>query len=122
MKKITYWFETYLDQISSVIDKFPFENKAAYCSFMNQQYYLVRNSTRYLALAASMVDLDKSEEFRWWSHHLAEETDHDKTLLKDMRALGHDLLEEILPETRALLGAQYFDIQKNGPDALLGYA
>jgi hypothetical protein len=122
MKSVAQIFDAYIDEISELIDAFPFEDRDSYCQWMNQQYHLVRNSSRYLAMAASVVPIDQSEEFRWWAHHLAEETDHDKTLFKDMRALGHDSKDEMLPETRALIGAQYFDIQKNGADALLGYA
>jgi hypothetical protein len=43
-------------------------------------------------------------------------------LLKDMLTQGYEPQDEPMPEVRALIGSQYYDIQKNGPDALLGYA
>lgn len=122
MKTVSEWFNYYIDEISKIIDSYPFEDRGAYGRWLNQQFYLVQNSTRYLALAASLVDVNDSAEFRWWTHHLKEEVDHDKTVLADMKSIGYESKDEPLPETRALIGSQYFDIQKNGPDTLLGYA
>ena len=81
-------FEQNIGELVKLIDRYPFEDKMAYCGWLNQQYLLVQNSTRYLALAASTVKVDQSDEFRWWAHHLSEELDHDKTLFNDMKALG----------------------------------
>lgn len=115
-------FDAKIDEIAKSIDELCWENKDAYCQWLNQQYYLVQNSTRYLAMAASLVSLNDHEEFRWWAHHLREELDHDKTLLRDMKVLGWTDLQPVCPEVRAMVGAQYYDLQKNGQDALLGYA
>lgn len=115
-------FDSRIEELAKAIDVFPWEEKNLYCQWMNQQFYLVQNSSRYLALAASLVKVEDSKEFHWWIHHLKEELDHDKTLLRDLRELGRDKLDPIFPEIRAIVGAQYYDLQKYGPDALLGYA
>lgn len=122
MNSLSNWFDHYMNQIIELVDRYPFENKDAYAKWMNQHYHLVKNSTRYLAFAASLVELENGEEFKWWAKHLRDETDHDRVLLNDMHSLGYEPKDEPLPETRALIGSQYYDIQKNGPDALLGYA
>ncbi len=119
MKQI---FDYHINLICQEVDVFPWENKELVCKWLNQQYYLVRNSTRYIALAASQVPLEDNQDFKWWAHHLSEEMDHDKTILKDLKVLGRLELDPIFPETRAIIAAQYYDITTFGADALIGYA
>lgn len=119
MKKI---FDDKILQVAKMIDSMNFENKQEYCRWMNQQYYLVQNSSRYLALAASRVPVGESSDFRGWAHHLNEEIDHDLCLITDMKSLGWTHLEPIYPEVRAIIAAQYYDLEVKGPDSLYGYA
>lgn len=120
--KIKELFDFKITEIAQASDQIDWNDKETYCKWMNQQYYLVQNSSRYLAFAASLVNVEKHDDFHWWLHHLREELDHDKTLLKDMKSLGWVQLEPIMPEIRAMVGSQYYDLQKHGPDSLLGYA
>lgn len=114
-------FEKQITKLNKLLDIYPFENKDAYCDWMNQQYYLIQNSTRYLALALSLIQPENSSEFKWWCKHLNEEMDHDKSILRDLKILNYVELKPLTPEMRAVISAQYEDLRKNGPDALLGY-
>lgn len=115
-------FEEQINLLDSVFDNFPVEDKAAYVDWLSQQFFLVQRSTRYLALAASMVETTKHKEFRDWVNHLADELDHDLVVLKDLRFLGFDHQStKPLPEVRALTLAMQQDIETNGPNALFGY-
>ena len=80
-------FDYQISLICQEVDAFDWSDRDLLCKWLSQQFYLVQNSTRYIALAASKVPLDDSQDFRWWSHHLAEEQDHDKTILKDLKNL-----------------------------------
>lgn len=120
--KIKEMFDSKVAEIARMSDMIDWNNKVLYCKWLNQQYYLIQNTSRYLALAASMVKLEKNEEFNNFIHHLNEELDHDKAILKDMRALGWTELEPVSPQIRALIASQYYDIQANGPESLMGYA
>ncbi len=111
-----------IDQLEKVVNIFPFEDKEKYRQWLNQQFYLVQNSTRYLALAASHVGVAERQDFREWVHHLSEEMDHDLLILNDLKKLGNPHSDVIDPITRAMIATQYSDITKFGPNALLGYA
>ena len=118
-------YNTFMQEINSIIelyDAYPFENKGAYGCYLNQQYFLIRYSTRLLALSASMINTTESNEFRWWVKHLQEEIDHDLTILNDMSAIGYTFSDECEPVVRGLSLALFEDIRRHGQDALLGYA
>lgn len=115
-------FTNQIDKLTQLADELRFEDKEFLFHWYSQQYHLVRNSSRYLAFAASKVSLSSAKEFKNWAHHLTEEIDHDLLILKDIQNLGFKEVASILPETRALVAAQYYDIDVNGPNALLGYA
>lgn len=115
-------FSQAIDLLEERVDRFPFEDIDMYCRWMNQQFYLVQNSTRYLALSASKVSATERKEFREWVHHLEEELDHDVLILNDLKRLGRPHSDPIDPITRAMISSQYSDIEKYGANALLGYA
>ncbi len=115
-------FQEEIDRLSVVIKEVPFENKDFYCQWMNQHYHLIQHTTRYLALCASKVDVENEKEFNWWTEHLKEEEGHDIIFIEDMQSLGHVSMAPPLPEVKALLASQYYEIQQNGPDAHLSYA
>ena len=111
-----------IDALEKKFEAFPLEDKEIYRRWMNQQFYLVQNSTRYLALSASKVSPSESKEFREWVGHLSEELDHDQLILHDLKKMGTPHSDRMAPITRALIYTQYQDIIENGPNALLGYA
>jgi hypothetical protein len=122
MNQLEALFQSKIDSLEELILSYPFEDKTKYCEWLSQQYYLVENSTRYLALSASQVKTSNREEFRDWVHHLSEELDHDILILKDLQKLEYHVRDQIFPVTRAIVATQYYDIQNYGPNALLGYA
>jgi hypothetical protein len=123
MNKLTKLFDHCISQIEKQILIYPFEDRDMYCLWMSQQYFLVENSTRYLSLSASKVPTQEKEEFRDWVHHLSEELDHDLLVLKDLEKMSYSMDQvEMNPYTRAIVSTQYYDIETNGPNALLGYA
>lgn len=115
-------FDQRIESLEKTLLEMPWEYREFYAWWANQQYFLIQHTTRYLTLCASKTDLDASAEFRWWSHHLSEEMGHDIVLLKDLEKLGHKFINEPLPEVRAIIAAQYYEIEKYGPDAQLGWA
>ncbi len=121
-KSIYTSFIKEIDSITVLLDKYPFEKKSAYGYFLNQQYFLIRHSTRLLAVSASTIDTANSTEFRWWAKHLQEEIDHDLTILQDMKAIGYKFNDYCEPMVRGLSLALFEDIRRNGQDSLLGYA
>ncbi len=121
-RSVTSLFLNEINSIAVLFDKYPLEKKDAYGYFLNQQYFLIRHSTRLLALSASIIDTEEAKEFRWWAKHLQEEIDHDLSILNDMRSIGYDFNKKCEPTIRALSLALFEDIRRHGQDALLGYA
>jgi hypothetical protein len=122
MNSLEALFEEKIAILEEKILAYPIENREMYCKWLCQQFFLVENSTRYLTLSASKVPTESREEFREWVHHLGEELDHDALVLKDLKKLDYNHRDPILPLTRAIVATQYYDIEKYGQNALLGYA
>jgi hypothetical protein len=63
--------------------------------------------------------------YRYLTHHIPEEMNHDDWVLEDLNVLGfdrHEVLKRIpSASAAALVGAQYYWIQHVHPVALLGY-
>lgn len=121
MKTIESQFETKLNEINAVIERFPWEDTKAYAAWLAQQYYLVRHSSRLLGLALSKID-DPTVRNEY-VNHLHGERGHDDLLLKDLKTLGYKL--EDFPElisTRLLVHNQYFWLNNATQDSLFGYA
>ncbi|MGB1008841.1 MAG: iron-containing redox enzyme family protein [Thiolinea sp.] len=111
-----------INRLSHLIDKYPFENPEAYGYYLNQQYFLIRYTTRLIALSASMVETGNTREFQWWAEHLQEEMDHDQLILTDMAEIGYQYSDDCEPILRGLSLALFEDIRRHGQDAILGYA
>jgi hypothetical protein len=122
MQSLEALFEKRIAEITGQILAYPIEDRESYCRFLNQQYYLVQNSTRYLALSASKIGPTQRKEFREWAHHLSEELDHDMLVLADLKRLDYEPRDEMSPYARALIGYQYDSIETKGHNAILGYA
>lgn len=120
--RINDLFTREINSLTTLIDSYPFEEKKAYGYYLNQQYFLIRYTTRLIALSASMVDTNEPQEFRWWADHLQEEMDHDQLILSDMSAIGYDYNDACEPIIRGLSLALFEDIRRHGQDAILGYA
>lgn len=113
-------FAEKVKEISALLDRYPFENAKATHRYLSQQYYLIQNSTRYEAIGASLLPLEAKEEFKQRMIHLADEFNHDDLIIEDLKHLGYNQLEVMYPQTRALVGSIYYELQKYGSDALFG--
>lgn len=116
------FFKFHISKIVELTKNLDFENKAYYVDFLSQQFHLIQNSTRYIALAAANTPVECHDDFNRWAHHLSEELDHDKGILLDLKKLG--ILQPLpaLTETKAMINNQYYAIEKKGADSLFGYA
>ncbi|WP_413585276.1 iron-containing redox enzyme family protein [Bdellovibrio sp. HCB274] len=104
------------------IEKFPWEDKAAYSAWVSQTYYFVRHSTRLLALAAARTELATQEFHNRFLAHSGEEKGHEKLLLNDLKALGGKVEEwPEMPGACAMYQSQYYYIEHKSPMAFFGY-
>jgi thiaminase len=109
-------------RLSQMSDKFPWEDKHAYTSWLAQSYEYVRFSTRILALTAGHFPLDKTTHATRFIQHAAEEKGHDRLLVNDAKALGFELSKiETLPEAEAFHKSLYFWIYQGRPSVILGW-
>lgn len=113
-------FETKIDDVSGILDQYPFENKIACHLFFSQQYYLIQNSTRYEAIGASLLPFERKEEFQERIQHLTGEFNHDDLIIDDLNKLGFSELLPISPPTKALVAFIYHELETRGADALFG--
>lgn len=113
-------FETKIDDVSGILDQFPFENKQACHLFFSQQYYLIQNSTRYEAIGASLLPFERKEEFQERIQHLTGEFNHDDLIIDDLNKLGFSDLIPMSPPIKALVAFIYYELETKGADALFG--
>ena len=95
-----------------------FRDREYYAWWLSQTYHFVRHSTSLLGLALPHL---RDEKLRTvFEHHLGEESRHDLLALKDIETLGQTLQ---VPSrfTEAFYQSQYYRIQFQGGEALLGY-
>lgn len=116
-------FDRHLSRIESISDTFPWENRTAYAWWLAQTYYLVRHTTRFIALTAARVPFEKNALHYDLMEHCREEAGHDKLALNDLTKLGFTL-EQLPPlaETTALYRAQYFALEYASPVSHFGYS
>lgn len=115
-------FEQKIQFLSEKLDQYPFEDLQSAYRYLGQQYYLIQNTTRYEAIAASLLPLEAKEEFRQRILHLTEEFNHDSLIIDDLKELGFNQIEKIYPATRALIACIYNELREKGPDSLFGIA
>lgn len=101
----------------------PWESEEFYKGWLAQTYYLIRHTTKFLALSAARIPVDDRANHYFMLHHIEEEANHDFMPLKDLENLGArpDQYRE-LPETEMIHQLQYYWIQFQHPLALCGYA
>lgn len=120
-KSIEAHFEETLKEADVFICRFPWEDERAYAGWLAQQYFLVRHTTRLIALAISKCEDSRVRDE--YIGHLAGERGHDELLLKDLKALGYEISDFTpYPSTRLMIHNQYFWMNDCSPDSLFGYA
>jgi pyrroloquinoline quinone (PQQ) biosynthesis protein C len=109
-------------RLTKMTERFPWENRDAYISWLAQTYEYASRSTRILALTAGHFPLDKTLHATRFIQHAAEEKGHDRLLSNDAKALGVDLLTvPALPEAEAFHKSLYFWIYQGRPSVILGW-
>jgi hypothetical protein len=113
-----------VERLRLATEEFPWEDRAAYGDWLAQTYYYVRHSTRLLAASAARFPLDARGNalHHRFAEHMAEEKQHEKLALHDIRELGFSI--DDLPErssTRFFYEPQYYKIEHVHPVALFGY-
>lgn len=116
-------FDKEVQAMTSRIPDVPWENPVAYAEWLAQTYFLVRHTTRFVALAAGRTAVEDRETHYAMVHHLKEEANHDLVALRDIKALDDSIENHVeFPETRLIRNNQYYWIENGHPMALNGYA
>ncbi|MFZ4403012.1 MAG: iron-containing redox enzyme family protein [Pseudobdellovibrionaceae bacterium] len=99
------------------------ENKDFYGSWLAQQYFLVRHTTRLICAYSLRVPLENQEDYKSTMHHLKEEGGHDQWILNDLNNLNLSIGNyKSLPQTSALIQSQYYQINYEPPVSFCGYS
>lgn len=101
----------------------PWDNPEFYKNWLAQTYYLIRHTTKFLALSAARLPVDDRDHHYAMLHHIQEELNHDFMPLKDLENMGGKLAQyPELPETEMIRQLQYYWIEFENPLSLCGYA
>jgi hypothetical protein len=115
-------FKTHQDRLTSMADRFPWENQDAYLSWLAQTYEYVRYSTRILALTGGRFPVSKTAFATRFFQHAAEERGHDRLLVNDAKAFAKDIAElPVFPEAEAFHKSLYFWIYQGDPTVMFGW-
>lgn len=101
----------------------PWHDPEFYKMWLAQTHYLIRHTTKLLALAAAYVKVENRKHHYVMLDHIKGELHHDLMPLKDLKDFGADISEfPELPETEMIRQLQYYWISHENPLSLCGYA
>jgi len=121
-KELRERFDEIQKNLTACSERFPWDQKEAYISWLVQSYEYVLNSTRILAAAGARFPAHQTKLCNRFIAHAAEERDHDKLLVKDVASFGRDISsEKTLPIAEAFHKSLYFWIHDKNPLALFGW-
>lgn len=107
--------------LADSMERFPWESRLAYVSWMAQHYNMVEQTMKMLELASALSKGE--EEHMHWFSHLRGEINHHKLFIHDAKALGADLLSiPALPQVSAMVYSVHGGILMHGSHWLLGQA
>lgn len=95
-----------------------FRDPVLYGKWLSQTYHFVCHSTALLGYSLPFIRDERLKEI--YEHHLGEESRHDLLALKDLEMLCQSP-EPVSPMTEAFYQTQYYRIQFQSGEALLGY-
>lgn len=108
--------------LSQKFDSFDWTDKDTYSLWLAQAYYLVRHTTRLLALCAGYCPFEYENTHKRILEHLREESGHDMIAVADLKALGIELSDvPELPKTAELIRLQYQQMANISGCAFFGY-
>ncbi len=89
-------FDSTQKELAVTAENFQWTAKMSYAMWLRCTLGYVQNSTRLLALAGGMLPPDKTKLSNRFITHAAEEKNHDKLLVSDLKALGFQV-EQLQP-------------------------
>lgn len=101
------------------INSLNWTDENVYADWLSQAYYMVRKSVPYLGLCI-YYSADIPEFMNRCKEHIAEESNHEKLILNDLKVLGRDLAPE-LSSTTNIYQTQFYKITHISPISFLGY-
>lgn len=114
------------DEINTLGNKMvdaPWHDPEFYKMWLAQTHYLIRHTTKLLALAAAYVKVENRDHHYVMLEHIKGELHHDLMPLKDLKDFGAHISEfPELPETEMIHQLQYYWIAHENPLSLCGYA
>ena len=111
-----------MNTLSQKFDSFDWTDKEAYSLWLAQAYYLVRHTTRLLALCAGYCPFEYENTHKRILEHLREESGHDMIAVADLKALGIELSDvPELPKTAELIRLQYQQMANISGCSFFGY-
>lgn len=112
-----------IKKLGETLQHSPWDKKEFYKGWLAQTYYLIRHTTKFLALSAARLPVDERNHHYVMLHHIEGELNHDFMPLKDLQNLGGNIQDyRELPETEMIRQLQYYWIEFENPLALCGYA
>ncbi len=115
-------YERAINEALKDLSQFPWEDKAAYATWLAQTWYFVKQSTRLLALAAAQCELSEVDLHRRFLSHLKEETGHEILAEQDLKFLGYHPSELVeFNVTKAFYQTQYYYLHQFGSYHLMGW-
>ena len=114
--------EKEMDKTRDVIRGFPWENREAYAMWLVQTFHIVNHSTRLVALAGALADLNKNELHCRFVDHAKEERGHQLIAISDLKALGYTTESfPCLAPSASMYQVQYYWIERRGATSFFGY-
>lgn len=115
-------FDRVQAQLTEVAERFPWENREAYLSWLAQTYEYATHTTRILALTGAHIPMSQTPLATRFIQHATEEKGHDKLLINDAKALDVDLMRvPILPESEAFHKSLYYWIYNSKTPVIMGW-
>lgn len=109
-------------KVQTTVNQMNFQNISIYSNWLAQTYYFVRHSTRLLALSAALCPFELQGFHQRALDHAAEEKNHEKMLIHDLKHLGTNISDfPESPVTASFYQTQYYAIENIHPLAFLGY-
>jgi len=122
ISEIKKQFENIQSELKSIIEEFPWEDKAAYISWLTQTMEYATHTTRILALTGAHFPLDKTPLASRFIAHATEEKGHDKLLVNDCKALGSDISRNpLFSESEAFHKSLYYWIYQGRTPVIMGW-
>ena len=107
------------EKVNKYFLEYPWEEEAAYVDFISNMYYFLSQACRLLSSAASRCDLSLDLFHHRFIAHAAEEKNHEKLVLNDLKHMNVDL-KPCMYSMPPLWQTQFHLIEHKDPMSLFG--